>query len=59
MTSIEEYLYRLQNLIAILETDKIEIEKAIEGEICDEYRSVITRELDILYDAREQVYKLI
>ena len=52
-------MHRLQNLIEILETDKIEIEKAIEGEYCDEYRNIINRELDILYDARKQIYKFI
>lgn len=56
---IGEYLHRLQNLIEILETDKIEIGKAIEGEYCDEYRNIINRELDILYDARKQIYKFI
>lgn len=54
---IEEYIYHFQKLVALLENDRKEISKAIEGEICDEYRNVITRELEQLYDARKQLQK--
>lgn len=47
----EDYLIRLDRLLNLLESDEKEIEQALQGDLLDVYRNIITIEKDVLRNA--------
>lgn len=48
MYDLEESIVHYQRLIELMEEDMADISLCIQGELLDEYREVVEREMDIL-----------